>query len=112
MFDVAVKIQASHCDQCKRTITPPREVCPYCGIKTKPMTKLEIDSKGTILSHTTLQMPPDGFDIPLKIALVELDQGAIILCLGHNEENVGASIGDRVEITFDEEERFRFSVLP
>ncbi|MFW9961631.1 MAG: Zn-ribbon domain-containing OB-fold protein [Candidatus Thorarchaeota archaeon] len=112
MFDVAVKIQASHCDQCNRTIVPPRDVCPYCGKTQKGMTKLEIDRKGTVLSYTTLQMPPDGFDVPLKMALVELNQGAIILCLGHNDEDNEPSIGAKVEIVMDEEARFRFRLLP
>jgi len=76
------------------------------------MTRLEIDRKGIVLSYTTLQMPPEGFDVPLKMALVELDQGAIILCLGNNEEDNEPSIGAKVEIVLDEEERFRFSLLP
>ncbi|MFW9958974.1 MAG: Zn-ribbon domain-containing OB-fold protein [Candidatus Odinarchaeota archaeon] len=107
-----MKIQASHCGQCKRTIVPPREVCPYCGKIAGRMSTSEIDNKGTILSHTTLQMPPDGFDTPLKMALVELDQGAVVLCLGYNEERLEPQIGAPVEITLDGEERFRFRLLP
>ena len=73
---------------------------------------IKIDSKGTILSYTTLQMPPDGFSSPLKMALVELERGVRVLCLGNDEEILEPVIGAQVEIIFDGEERFRFQLLP
>jgi len=73
---------------------------------------IKIDSKGTILSYTTLQMPPDGFSSPLTMALVELERGVRILCLGNEEETFEPVIGAAIEISLDREERFHFHLLP
>jgi uncharacterized OB-fold protein len=68
-------------------------------------------NKGQILSFTIAHMPPEGFDAPLVMALVELEQGAVILCLGHKEEESVLVIGGLVEITLDSEQRFHFHPL-
>jgi uncharacterized OB-fold protein len=75
------------------------------------MTPLQIDGRGKILSFTTLEMPPDGFVPPLDMALVELDQGAVVLCLASDGERAEMVIGARVTVDTDQENRFRFHVL-
>jgi uncharacterized OB-fold protein len=106
-----LKIQASRCKQCERTIIPPRETCPYCGKKAGIMDPLELDNQATVVSHTTLQIPPEGFEPPLTMALVELEYGAVALCLAKNQNEPRVSIGDRVSLSFDSEKRIRFTVL-
>jgi uncharacterized OB-fold protein len=75
------------------------------------MTSLQIDGKGKILSYTTLEMPPNGFVPPLNMALVELDDGAVVLCLASDRERAELTIGARVTVDTDQENRYRFHVL-
>jgi uncharacterized OB-fold protein len=70
----------------------------------------EIDGMGEVLSHTVLQMPPEGFDPPLRMALVKLEEDAVILCLSGND-GTELRIGDRVRIDEDSNHRFRYYLL-
>lgn len=72
------------------------------------MEKLNLSPQGTVLSFTTLHNPPDGFQAPLSMALVELEHGALILCLAIDQAKAAVSIGDSVSIEFDKEGRFRY----
>ena len=104
-------ITSSRCNDCNRVIVPPRETCPYCGKSAGPMTKLELPPNGVVQSYTTLQMPPEGFKAPLPMALVELEHGALILCLASDDSESTVNIGDRVEIVVDSEDRFCYRTL-
>lgn len=65
------------------------------------MEEIQLPPRGTVQSYTTLQMPPEGFKAPLSMALVELEHGAMILCLARVQTEEPVSIGDRVEIELD-----------
>lgn len=67
----------------------------------------ELHNEGIVLSYTTLMMPPEGFEAPLMMALVELEYGALILCLARNKDSL-VKIGDHVEITIDSDGRFQY----
>lgn len=69
------------------------------------MEEIQLPPRGTVQSYTTLQMPSEGFKAPLSMALVELEHGAIILCLARVQTEEPVSIGDRVEIELDTERR-------
>lgn len=71
----------------------------------------KIDGNGTILSYTTLEMPPEGFKAPLTMALVELNQGAVVLCLASSNDDSEPAIGDSVEVATDSANLFRFRLL-
>ena len=103
-------ISSSKCKMCNRVIVPPRENCPYCGKKAGPMEKIELPSIGTVQSYTTLQMPPEGFEAPLSMALVELEHGALILCLASKHTEKQVNIGDSVKIELDTEGRFCYRI--
>ena len=75
------------------------------------MESVELDSQGTVVSYTTLQMPPEGFDPPLTMALVKLEYGAVALCLAKDQSESVVNIGDRVLLSLDSEEKLRFSIL-
>jgi len=96
---------------CNRVIVPPRDTCPFCGKSAGTMKLLELPPKGKIQSYTTLQMPPEGFQSPLLMALVELDHGALILCLASESNEQSMNIGDDVEIALDSEKRFCFRLI-
>jgi uncharacterized OB-fold protein len=71
------------------------------------MNSIELDGRGSVVSFTTLQMPPEGFTPPLTMALVELEHGAVILCLAKDQSD-SPKIGDDVNLTMDSENRFVF----
>jgi uncharacterized OB-fold protein len=72
------------------------------------MESIELDSQGLVVSFTTLQMPPEGFNPPLTMALVELEHGAIVLCLAKDQDTSSLEIGARVTLSLDSEERLQF----
>jgi uncharacterized OB-fold protein len=74
------------------------------------MEQIELPSLGTVQSYTTLQMPPEGFKAPLPMALVELEYGALILCLASDTAGKQVNIGDSVEIELDTEGRFCYRI--
>jgi uncharacterized OB-fold protein len=104
-------IYSSKCKMCNRVVVPPRETCPYCGKKAGPMEQIELPPVGIVQSYTTLQMPPEGFKAPLSMALVELEHGALILCLASEHSGKQVNIGDSVEIKLDTEGRFCYRVI-
>jgi uncharacterized OB-fold protein len=70
------------------------------------MENVELNGRGIVQSHTTLQVPPEGFNAPLLLALVELEHGAMILCLAKNSSKSAVNIGDEVDIGIDAAGRF------
>jgi len=103
-----IRIKASKCPKCDKVIVPPRDLCPYCRHKSTETNIIELGNEGKVLSFTELHKPPEGFDPPLKMALVELEFGATVLCLGEDDSDV--EIGCKVMLSFDDEERLRFSL--
>lgn len=104
-----MKIEASSCSRCGQTIVPPRETCPYCGNSAGVMTSLSLDNRGVIVSYTTLNVPPEEFSSPVRLALVKLEKDVIILSLADSNDIV--HIDSKVEIMVDNENRFRYRVL-
>ncbi|MBD3407398.1 MAG: hypothetical protein GF411_14875 [Candidatus Lokiarchaeota archaeon] len=105
-----MKESASRCSECDRTVYPPRAFCPYCGPAIDAVYEVELGSEGVILSYTVSQMPPDGFEPPLVLSLVETSSGASILC--HGEESVidSLEIGLSVRIHKGEDGLFHFTL--
>ncbi len=104
-------IKASKCSQCGRFVIPPREICPYCRSTGSDILTVQVSSRGIIDSYTVLHMPPEGFTPPLLLALVRLEVGASILCLGETDISDSVAIGTPVSVEADEEERFRFKTI-
>jgi len=75
------------------------------------MVSLELKGQGTVVSFTTLQMPPEGFSPPLTMALIELENKAVVLCLAKEQDVSQPKIGDSVELSLDSEDRFQFQVV-
>ena len=100
-------ILCSECEKCGKRIVPPRSICPYC--RSNKSTTIELGEEGILLSYTILQMPPEGFQPPVILGLVELD-GPSILCIGEKETMDRLEIGAEVAVHLDSEERFIFSL--
>ena len=69
-----------------------------------------IEPTGEVVSFTSLERPPEGFDPPVVLALVQVKEGATILCIGNQSELEGTKIGSRVTISMDSFERFIYSL--
>ncbi|MGY5858867.1 MAG: OB-fold domain-containing protein [Candidatus Thorarchaeota archaeon] len=105
-----IRIQASKCPNCDKVIVPPRDLCPYCRHKSTETNIIELGNEGVVLSFTELHKPPEGFDPPLKMALIELEFGTVVLCLGEDDFDSEVEIGSRVILSFDSEQRLRFTL--
>ncbi len=93
-------IEGGKC-QCGKNIVPFRKLCPSCG---SAMNKVEFENVGSILTYTTLHAPPEGFEGPIRLAMVELKEGAHLVCSvqGHRDMN----IRDEVTVKSDGENFF------
>jgi uncharacterized OB-fold protein len=104
-------IEASTCTKCSKTIVPPRTICPYCHSGTHTMNTNTLSDSGSILSYSVLEVPPEGFESPLLLALVELEKGAVVLSMGNPKNIVDVQIGTKVNLKKDEQGRFTFNVV-
>jgi uncharacterized OB-fold protein len=95
---ILVYLKASKC-HCGKASMPPKSKCPLCG---KLMDSTEIVNRGKVLSFTTLFVAPEGFTPPLKVAMVELEDGPKVFCNFEKE----VAIDTKVEI-FLEGDRFK-----
>ncbi len=75
------------------------------------MRHTEIDGSGTIVSYTNAPVPPVGLQAPVILALVQLDNGATVLCLGEMMETGPVEIGTRVRVYKDLDGRFLFRTV-
>jgi uncharacterized OB-fold protein len=83
-------IEGSECE-CGKKVVPSRNLCPKCG---KNMIKTEFEEKGSVLTHTTLYAVPEGFEAPIKLAMIEIENGADLICSyeGKEDLNIGAKV--------------------
>jgi uncharacterized OB-fold protein len=88
-------MQASTCN-CGKTFALDRELCPSCG---KPMTSIELKNDAELLTYTTLHTVPEGFNAPIFLALVKLEQGAKLMCECKNKDDL--EIGKKGKIVLE-----------
>ncbi len=86
-------------------------MCPYCNSGAHLMNKTAVGDHGSILSYSVLEVPPEGFDAPLLLALVELEKGAVVLSMGNSKNLIDVEIGAKVNLEKDDSGRFRFSIV-
>ncbi len=66
------------CDQCGRTLFPPRDTCPHC---TEPAQTVQtLSGRGEVFSFSTMYDAPEGFEeyVPYTVALIELEEGPMV----------------------------------
>lgn len=100
------ELRMQYCNECKQWIWYPKAVCPNCG-KKESIEWVRLSGKGKIYSYTIIRQVIDNSesfnkDIPFIIALVELDEGPRIYSNVINATADSASIGDRVEVIFED----------
>lgn len=91
----------THCETCNNYFFPIRSVCPNCRRKGK-VSEVSLKPEGTILSYTEVNVAPSGFElnVPYTLALVQLEEGPIILSeiVDAGEKEVAA--GKKVNVVF------------
>ena len=85
-------IKGAEC-KCQKKVVPYRNICPRCG---KSMAMAEFEEKGTVLSQTTLHAVPEGFEGPIKLAMIQVQGGANLICRYEGERDL--RIGEKVSI--------------
>lgn len=61
------------CEGCTSSFFPPSPVCPHCG--SRDVDWYEVSGRGNLYSFTQQHTTPPGFEGPLVIGLVELEEG-------------------------------------
>ena len=93
-------MQASTCT-CGKIVALNRELCPNCG---KSMTSIELGNDAVVLTYTTLYTVPEGFKAPIYLVMVELEQGAKLLCKCKNKNDL--EIGKKGKIVVEHEKYY------
>jgi len=75
------------------------------------MSRITVGDEGTVLSYTLSQMPPEGFDPPILLVLVQLQHNVVVLCLGNPENSSHIEIDNRVRVYVGDDGRFHFSPI-
>jgi uncharacterized protein len=76
------RLLGSECNRCGSIYFPPRPVCPECRRESVgKMAHRQLSGRGTILAHTVVHQPADGFDLqaPYVMAIVELEEGCRVM---------------------------------
>jgi uncharacterized OB-fold protein len=93
-------LTGTRCIKCDSRFFPPKNFCPNCRRKGK-VERFKFSGNGRIISYTVIRIPPEGFEsyTPYAVALIELDEGAIIS--GQIVGNINdVDIGKRVKTVF------------
>jgi uncharacterized OB-fold protein len=101
---------------CGQIMLPPKDKCVNCSKTTEPFKILD---SGTILTFTILYAPPEGFEPPLVLGLIELDLDQNdntdrkllppkLICEGR-PKNIELSIGLKVKVE-QKHEKYYFTM--
>ncbi len=66
------------CRKCGRRMAPPTYACSQCG--SNDLTEVSIPGEGELYSHTTIYIPPAGFEklVPYTVAVVRVAGGLLL----------------------------------
>lgn len=82
------------CPDCDEAFFPPGRVCPHCAGSAEME---DSPGRGRLYSFTRQYRTAPGFDVPVVMGLIELDEGPRVLTRIDAEYDELA-IGDRIEI--------------
>jgi uncharacterized OB-fold protein len=106
---MAENIHAVKCNGCGKLSIPPKYLCSECG--SREFTTVPLSGKGTILTHTTIRVPPLGFEdqAPYDIAVIALDEGInlTVQIVGQGERR--PAIDERVAFVEQVDGAYRFA---
>ena len=91
------------CTACANYIFYPTYMCPCCG--GSDLRWEQVSGRGRIHSVSTVFHPADPVfaqATPYVVALIQLDEGPVMMSNIVGEDRLEARIDDRVEVTFEE----------
>lgn len=97
------RLLGSECNRCGSIYFPPRQVCPECRRESVgKMAQRQLSGRGTILTHTVVHQPADGFELqaPYVMAIVELEEGCRVMAQIVDVVPAALKPGLPVEATF------------
>ena len=83
-------LRGSRCAACGDVAFPPRHVCGACG--RRDLEGVLLTGHGSVVSSTHVATPPAGFDRPIDVALVDLEEGPRVFALLTAPTPDGASV--------------------
>jgi uncharacterized OB-fold protein len=94
------RLEAAKCNSCGYISFPPRQVCPECG--SREFSEVKLADEGEVLTYTIIRTPPENFtdEAPYPIAIVELTDGARLLCQIADCKVEDVKIGMKVKLEF------------
>ena len=88
------------CGDCGKLILPPSALCVQCG--SKKLVKYSFKMHGEVKTFTVIRVPPQGYQSPYVVALVEIDEGPWIMgnIVDIDANNLSLDlIGEKVKIS-------------
>ncbi|SNZ06853.1 hypothetical protein SAMN06269185_1309 [Natronoarchaeum philippinense] len=77
------------CLECEHVTAAPKAACARCG--SRDLEPVELPEQGTVYTATRIEVAPEGFEAPYRVALVALGDARVTARLDGD-----ASIGDTV----------------
>ena len=94
------KLVTTKCKACGKIEFPPKLVCTSCY--SSNMDWIDLPKEGKIYSFAEMHVVPTGFEPPITVAVVELENGVKLFSYVTNATFEELEIGDEVEIDFRE----------
>jgi len=85
------------CKSCGAPAFPPRATCQSCG--GVEFREGVLPGSGQILSWTTIHVPPEGFEAPYTVAIVQMEGGVRVVGQVVGDNN-GIGVGANVRVVF------------
>jgi hypothetical protein len=94
------KLITTRCESCGKIEFPPKIICTSCY--SDDMEWVDLPLQGKLYSFAEMFAVPSGFNPPITVAVVELENG--VRLFGHviNASYDELKVGDDIEITFEE----------
>lgn len=106
----------SHCQRCRQSYFPPREVCPKCFADGEEgeMDKIKLSSRGKLYTYSHVQVAPKRFLPPYVLGYIDLPEGVRVLGQMTTIDPAGLKLDMEVQaelgrIALDEQGREVFS---
>ncbi len=94
------KLITTKCPKCGKIEFPPKIICTSCY--SDEMEWIELPKKGRIYSFAEMNVVPRGFNPPITVAVVELENGVRLFSHVIDASFEDLKVGDEVEIDFQE----------
>lgn len=95
------RLTIQRCADCGTYVYYPAYMCPRCTSSELAWT--EVSGRGSVYSCTVVERPATPAykdDVPLAVALIELDEGPVMMSNVVNVDPHAVRIGDRVQVAF------------